>query len=224
MDVLIFSHGFGVRKDDRGLFPDIAAGVPEAEAIMFDYNHTDEATDTLFATTLSKQAEKLRQVYAETRAKQPSATIDLICHSQGCVIAAMAQLNGIHKTIFLAPPDASFGTNIDQKIEDMKNSRSNTEVLSDGSISYPRRDGSTTIIPQMYWDGRKNLNPIPLYAKLAENTELTIIQATNDEVIGMTNFSELPSDVKIIQMNTGHDFEGAIRAKMIRIIAQEIRS
>jgi hypothetical protein len=42
--IVIYSHGFGVRKDDRGLFTDIAATLPSAEHIMFDYNQVDEAT------------------------------------------------------------------------------------------------------------------------------------------------------------------------------------
>lgn len=222
--ILLFSHGFGVRKDDRGLFPDIAAGLPQAEAVMFDYNDADETTDTLYATTLPEQVKKLRHVYDETRANNPDATIDLICHSQGCVVAAMAQLKDIHKTIFLAPPDNNFGRNINEKVEAMtgSNQRPGTKVLEDGSISYPRRDGSTTIIPQAYWDSRKGVNPIPLYAALAQQTELVIIQATNDEVIGVTDFSELPDKVKVIQMDTGHDFEDDARREIMQLIAKEL--
>ena len=40
--VVVYSHGFGVRKDDRGLFTDIAAALPEAESVMFDYGSWDE--------------------------------------------------------------------------------------------------------------------------------------------------------------------------------------
>ena len=187
---------------------------------MFDYNQR-EANNTLIASTLEAQTEKLRQVYNGARANNPDATIDLVCHSQGCVIAAMTQLEGVHKTIFLAPPDNSFGQNIDQKIEDMQR-RPGTKILPDGSISYPRRDGSTTIIPTVYWDSRRDTNPIPLYKELAEKTELVIVQATHDEVIGMTDFSELPVEVKVIKMDTGHDFEGDDRQKIASLIADEL--
>lgn len=223
MSILLFSHGFGVYKDDRGLFPDIAAGSPNATSVMFDYNRA-EANNTLIASTLEAQAERLREVYAETRANNPGATIDLICHSQGCVIAAMAQLEDVRRTIFLAPPDANFGANIDQKIAGMKErkKRPGTEILPDGSISYPRRDGSTTIIPVAYWESRRDVNPIPLYSALAEKTELIIVQATNDEVISMTDFSELPEAVKIVQMDTGHDFEGDDRREITQLIAKEL--
>jgi hypothetical protein len=221
--IVLYSHGFGVYKDDRGLFPDIAAGLPDTKPVMFDYNRA-EADNTLIASTLKEQVEKLRQAHATIKANDPDATIDLVCHSQGCVIAAMAQLEGIRRTIFLAPPDATFGANIDQKIANLKErkKRPGTKILSDGSISYPRRDGSTTIIPQAYWDSRKDVNPIPLYTALAAHTELIIIQATHDEVIGMTDFSQLPAKAKIIQMDTGHDFEGKDRQRIVHVVAERL--
>ena len=40
--IVIFSHGFGVRQDDCGLFTAIAKQLPNVEPIMFDYNHFDE--------------------------------------------------------------------------------------------------------------------------------------------------------------------------------------
>jgi hypothetical protein len=221
--LILFSHGFGVYADDRGLFPDIAAGLPDTTPIMFGYNRS-EANDTLIASTLEEQVEILRQVYTDTRTNNPNATIDLICHSQGCVIAAMAQLEGVRKTIFLAPPDDTFGQNVDEKIQDVtkRKMRPGTKVFEDGSISYPRRDGSTTVIPREYWDSRSNVKPIQLYLALAEKTKLIIVQATNDEVIGMTDFSELPSTIKIIQMDTGHDFEGEDRQKIAELVSKEL--
>lgn len=222
--IVIFSHGFGVYQDDRGLFPAIATGLPNAKPVMFGYNRV-EADNTLIASTLEEQVGRLRQIYEGIKANNLDATIDLICHSQGCVIAAQAQLESIRKTIFLAPPDASFGVNIDQKIEDVKvrKKRPGTKILPDGSISYPRRDGSTTIIPTAYWDSRRDVNPIPLYKEMSKKTDLIIVQATHDEVIGMTDFSELPSTIKIVQMNTGHDFEGEDRQKIAGLIANELR-
>lgn len=33
---IIFSHGFGVKKDDRGLFSDIASALTGAESVLFE--------------------------------------------------------------------------------------------------------------------------------------------------------------------------------------------
>ena len=222
MNIVIFSHGFGVRKDGRGLFTAIAKQLPDIELVMFDYNQFDEATNTMIVASLDEHVEKLRQVSAETRANNPDATIDLVCHSQGCVIAGMAQLDGIRKTIFLAPPDQRFGFGrIQEKVQALLK-RPGAMQNTDGSLRYPRRDGSTTIIPPSYWQSRDGVDTIKLYRQLATKTQLVIVQATNDEVIGMTYFSELPSTVKIVQMETGHDFEGGARQEVAQLIAKEL--
>lgn len=216
--IIIYSHGFGVRKDDRGLFTDIAATLHGAQHILFDYNQADETTNTLTVAPLTKQAEKLRRVITDTQAANPEASIDLICHSQGCVVAAMVQPQGIHKVVFLAPPD-HFAA-VDQKIKKMLE-RPGTKLNNDGSTSYPRRDGSTTTIPKAYWDSRQGVNPMQLYRDLAGQTELTIVQADHDEVIGETDFSELKG-TKVIHMNTGHDYEGQYRDKVASLVAEEL--
>jgi hypothetical protein len=38
--VIVYSHGFGVRKDDRGLLTDIAKSMPGVDHVLFDYNFT----------------------------------------------------------------------------------------------------------------------------------------------------------------------------------------
>jgi protein-tyrosine-phosphatase len=222
--IVIFSHGFGVYSDDRGLFPDIIKYLPSAKTIMFEYNRSDKTSHTLFASTLEEQVVKLRSTYEEARATNPAATIDLICHSQGCIIAAMAQLEGVRKTIFLAPPDDGFGRNIDEKLEDMlvRKMRPGTKTLEDGSISYPRRDGSTTVIPMAYWDSRRGVSPVQLYNTMASRTELTILKATNDEVIGDTDFASLLTSIEVVEIDTGHDFEGQTRTDIGGLIQRRL--
>jgi hypothetical protein len=216
--IVIYSHGFGVRKDDRGLFADIAAGLPKVEHVMFDYNQVNDRTDDLTVVPLNEQAEKLRQVIEKTHTDNPDAIIGLICHSQGCVVTAMSQPQGIHKTIFLAPPDHF--VSIDQKIKKMSE-RPGAKIHEDGSMSYPRRDDSTTIIPKSYWDSRRSVDTMSLYHELAQQTELIVIQADQDEVIDTTDFSSL-TEARIIHMNTGHDFESKSRAELLIVIKQEL--
>lgn len=224
MNIVIFSHGFGVRKDGRGLFTAIAEQLPDIKLVMFDYNQFDETTNTMIVASLDEHVEKLRSIAGDVRRQHPDAVIDLVCHSQGCVIAGMAQLDGIRKTIFLAPPDQRFGFGrIQEKVKALLK-RPGAVQNADGSLRYPRRDGSTTIIPPRYWQSRDGVDTIKLYRQLTTKTQLMIVQATKDEVIGITDFSELPSTVKIVQMETGHDFEGTARAKLVRVIKKELNS
>ena len=47
---IIFSHGFGVKADARGMFPEIAAAFPDYESIVFDYNEVLPNGDTVVAS------------------------------------------------------------------------------------------------------------------------------------------------------------------------------
>ncbi len=62
--IIIYSHGFGVQKDDRGLFTDIAKDLPGFEHFMFDYNEFDAEINTMSVTPLDKQAEILKEKIA----------------------------------------------------------------------------------------------------------------------------------------------------------------
>ncbi|HJQ07868.1 MAG TPA: NUDIX domain-containing protein [Candidatus Saccharimonadales bacterium] len=212
--IVIYSHGFGVRKDDRGLFTDIAASLPNAEHIMFDYNQVDDRANTLTVAPLTEQAKKLRQVAAEVEAANPDAVIDLVCHSQGCVVAAIAKPTGLRKTVFTAPPP---DVDIEDKIRRWR-VRYGTTFTTKGVTYLERKDGSTTIVPPAYWISLKNLDAQELYNTLAENTDLVIITATQDEVLGEVALDKLAPNIKVIEMATGHNFEDKARPKLTRII------
>ncbi len=218
--IIIYSHGFGVRKDDRGLFTDIAAALPSIEHVMFDYNEVDETANTLTVAALNVQAQKLLDVITNARAEHPDATIDLIAHSQGCVVAALACPDGIRKTIFTAPPNKVLDTEI--KIKQMYG-QYNLTFTKEDTIRIPRKDGSTTIIPPEYWRVRNGLDAQEMYNKLAEQTDLTIITATEDEVLGEVVFDHLSPDIKIMPMVTGHNFEKEGRATLIAAIRNIVR-
>lgn len=218
MRIIIYSHGFGVRKDDRGLFTDIAASLPDAEHIMFDYNLADDAANTLAVAPLTEQAEMLRHKVAEAQTANPNAIIDLVCHSQGCIVAAIANMPGIRKTIFTAPPP---NADVEEKIKRWR-VRYGTQFTTEGTSYLERKDGSTTIVPPEYWTSLHNLDVQHLYNTLAANTKLVVITATNDEVLGEVVFDTLVPNIKIIEMATGHNFEGDARGEIIDTIVDEI--
>lgn len=210
MNTIIYSHGFGVMKDDRGLFTDIEDMLPDFHHVMFDYNTIDEMHNTLTATPLDKQAAMLHEKIASTRSQFPSRRISIIAHSQGCVVAAMAAPHDIDNVIFLAPPTQFLGIKRSKLAE-----RPGTVIEPDGTIYYPRRDGSTTIIREDYWKSRDGIDPIALYNTLATTTHLTIITATHDEVLSATDFSGLVDKIKIIELPADHDFTGGIRENLV---------
>ena len=64
---IIFSHGFGVQKDSRGLFPEITQTLKDITPIFFDYNLIDQSKNEMRIQEFSKQIEILGNVIKLTR-------------------------------------------------------------------------------------------------------------------------------------------------------------
>ncbi len=213
--IILYSHGFGVRKDDGGLFTDIATELNGSQHVMFDFNQINVETNAITVAPLDKQVELLRLHYNAQRDKHPDAIIDLICHSQGCVVAGLAKLQGIRKTILLAPPIRFLSA--EAKLKQMLE-REGT-VVEYGVVSYPRKDGSKTIIKQDYWKSRDRVtDPITLYNELSQNAETILVNALNDEVLGKTDYSTISNRICVIDLDANHDFTGESRQTLLKTI------
>lgn len=215
--IVIYSHGFGVKKDDRGLLTDIANSLKNVESILFDYNDIDEEKNQLTARPFSEQVEILKKKIADARENNPDAIIDIICHSQGSVIVALAKPEEIRKVILIAPP---FSAGIEKMVRRF-NSRPGTEINMQGISKITRSDGSLTIVPAQYFSERAEVNPKELYEKLSELTELIVINAKQDEVLDENNISDL-GKAEIININGNHGFSGDSRKNLLEIIASKI--
>jgi hypothetical protein len=217
--IVIYSHGFGVRKTDRGLFTAIAKALPEAESVMFDYNPINEKANTLTAKPLNEQVQKLRKVINTTRAEYPGAVIDLVCHSQGCVVAAVLKPRHIRKVIMLTPPDdVSQAVLIDQL---SANREEPIDVTARTRLQ--RADGSTTVIHPDYWQSFEGVYPVKLYNRLAKFTALRIINARQDEILSNATFEGLNPDVSTVTLEGSHNFEDeASRQRMLYILQKEL--
>jgi hypothetical protein len=167
----------------------------------------------------SGQAHILREQIAKVRAVDPAAVVDIICQSQGAIIVALARPAGIRKIIMLAPPTSS---STDRMVK-MFQSRSGTAIDMQGVSRLARADGSTTQIPPEYWAERKNVDPLKLYGELAQMTELTIINAKQDDVLDKGSFAELKG-AQIINLDGSHNFSGENRKKLLETVANIIRN
>jgi pimeloyl-ACP methyl ester carboxylesterase len=211
----MYSHGFGVRKDDRGLFTDIANAMPEADHIMFDYNLIDEDANTLTVSPLQVQVQKLKEQLSKV---DSDATVDLVAHSQGCVVAALAKPQNVRRIICLAPPD---NVEVDRLVN-FFGSRDGSIVDLEGQSRIPRRDGSTTIIPAAYWQSLHGLNVIRLYNRLPDLAKIKFLIANEDEVLGMTNFDKTDERIDLVQIGGNHDFTDDDRKSLVDIVKNEL--
>lgn len=215
--IVIYSHGFGVRKDDRGLFTAIARALPDAESILFHYNPINDKSNTLTAKPLNEQVQKLRKVINTARAEHPGAIIDLVCHSQGCVVAALLKPRDIRKVIMLTPPD-----DISEAVL-VKRLGSLAEMTIDVNTRtrLPGSDGSTTVIHPEYWQSLAGVEPVKLYNRLAKFTALRIINARQDEVLGQASFEGIDPNISFVTLDGGHNFEEEESRKRILYILQK---
>ena len=217
--IIVYSHGFGTRKyDGHRILADIAEALPEYNHILFDYCKIDENTNTLLVRPIDEQAIILNKTINKIRRTMPNAIIDIIGHSQGCIVAASLRPSNIHKTIFIgAPAELTIG-DMQRVFTRIPGSLINLEDTS----KLARNDGSTTIVPKDYWQSILDINPIGIYNKLANNSSVTMINAKQDEIIGNKDFSKLSPHIKSININANHDFTGAARTELINIIRQEL--
>lgn len=212
--ILIFSHGFGVRKDDKGLLSEIAETFPERDSVLFDYNEIDEVNKTLTVPPLSFQAEKLNKIINSTKESNPGAMIDLIAHSQGTIVAAMAKPNGIRRVIFLTPP---FDMTIERTIARYQ-SKPGFVVNLEGMSILPVLEGYTRLIPAEYWAERKSMKPFDLYNSFAELSEIVMIEANQDQILEKVDLKGLNSKIQVIQLDGDHNFTGASRAHLLAVL------
>jgi hypothetical protein len=215
--VVIYSHGFGVRKTDRGLFTAIARALPDAKSIMFDYNPINESSNTLTVKPLKEQTLKLRKVINTARAEYPGAVIDLVCHSQGCVVAGLLKPRDIRKVIMLTPPSDVSEANIVGRYRE----RQGIDIDVTVRTRLLRSDGSTTVIHPEYWQSLAGIKPVKLYNRLARFTQLRIINARHDEILGAINFEALDPSISLVTLDGNHNFDGEDDRKRLLYILQK---
>ncbi len=217
--VIIYSHGFGVRKNGRGLFTEIAAALSGAQNVMFDYSPINEEANTLTMKPLQDQALKLRKVINAVRAEHPDAVIDLVCHSQGCVVAGLVKPRGIRKVIMLAPPE-DFS---EAAVVAWLNKKNGVNIDVSVRTRLTSASGSTTVIHPEYWQSLAGINTVKLYNRLARFTKLRIIHARQDEVHGTAASAALDPLISLVTLDGNHNFsDPEDRKRLLYILQKEL--
>jgi hypothetical protein len=219
--IVVYSHGFGVRKDSHGLFTNIATAFgPDVLSVMFDYSQVDLETGTMLIKPISTQVRLLKQQLADVHRAHPNTPISIIAHSQGCVTAAMVQPTGLSQAILLAPAESFTRRRLDKDFAD----RIKPERLPDGNVKLLRQDGRAVIIPPEYAPELKLIDPSMQYNELAKRTRVTIIRAAQDEILSKHVNNDLLSDhIRVMTAAGDHNFTGlADRQGLIKTLRQQL--
>ena len=219
--MVVFSHGFGVRRDGRGMLAEIAHSLPEGTGyVLFDYNDIDETAGTVRAATFSEQVSRLEAVLAWTKQLAGVETVSLIGHSMGCLVIAELAPEGIDRIILLAPPTTPLGGYRRQRYT----RRPDAQRVGD-TWHIPRRDGTITIISDAVFDELEQVDAEGELVKLAMFRPFTLVVAEADEVLPDDDYTELialPAVASYGVEDAGHNFTGTARKELLRIIAGEL--
>lgn len=206
---VLFVHGFGVMRDARGMFTDIVSSLPEEyECTLVDLN--TKIGNTIFLSPFSKQVDILKGV----RRSSAQETIDLVCHSQGCLVAALANLPNVRKAIFLAPALE----NNDKKMIEYFSRNPETKIDVEGTSTLARRDGTFTSVPSEYWKEIGSLDLNEVYNSFIKTHNTYVIKASQDEVVTKNNSKISFDPLQIMEIEADHDFTNNSREKLVTLV------
>lgn len=214
--VVVFSHGFGVRRDSRGLFTAIAAGLPSGWGyVLFDYDSFDSVTNQQRVVGLTARAERLEAVLDWVRKQSDVQAVHLIGHSMGTLTLANLAPDGIGKMILLAPP-----LKLGSRFVESYTERSGA-THEGHTWSIPRSDGTTTVVDDEPLAELVSIDAEGELAKLALFRDYTIVIAGTDQTLPDEDYTELivmPSVSMVGVERADHDFSGPARVELLRIV------
>lgn len=215
--VVLFSHGFGVKRDSLGMFTELGDSLKdEFLVIRFDYNKIDKAQSATIVYPYSTQVKILDKVIAFIQKKFKPRELNIIAHSMGCLILGMLSPNNINKAILLAaPPTSQY-----KRMKEYFSKRPGTKFHEKGVSKIQRSDGSWTLVGSDFWPDTKNVNPPILFKKLVQKSKIYLVRAKQDEVIIDKSYGEMKkiSGLEYLELAGNHNFTGKARKPWLQKI------
>ena len=216
--VVIFSHGFGVKRDSRGMFVELARLLEgDYLVVLFDFVTIDDQGNTnVYA--FSEQSKKLKSVIGFVKETFVPEEVNIVAHSQGCVITGITFSEVVDKAILLAGPITPFAL----KMKEHFSNREGTEINEQGVSTLKRSDGKLTFVHSDFWDEAKNVDPSRLYLRLLDVSDVYFIRALQDRLVVDEDYSLIQSDqrMNLIELDGSHDFEGENRDPLLNKVVK----
>lgn len=213
MKYLLFSHGFGVKKDSMGMFTDIADAFSKYEPVMFNYNKITNGGAKTIVPSYKQQAKSLQKQINLIIKKDPRANITLIAHSQGCIVAGLINSRDVSQALLLAPP-----WSVSPK---RAKYRPNRKVLKNGAVKITKKNGEIIILSARFIFGLKRTKPLKVYQKLSNSIPTTIITASNDDIVHNKDFN-IPDSLNVVSIDGDHNFTGSSRKGLIKALSEYV--
>jgi hypothetical protein len=213
--VTLYSHGFAVDKESRGLFKDIVTSMPTVRHELVDLNEMRNEGHYIYVRPINEQTDILKRKLADLFTTLPDNTrLDMVCHSLGCLTAALAVESGVHRIILVSPP-------FDISIEHMKKAFADHPGVTldiDGDSVFVRKDGVTAVVPREYWLSIMNIYPRHLYEQLANKTDVRIIFAAQDKQREPNQITPSISGAREYGLDGDHNFTHLSRQTLVATV------
>lgn len=207
--IMIFNHGFGTDKHERGLFDDIVEKLDgdgeDTAFIRFSYTGYGESEGKQEEKTLDTMADDLVSVWQYVQEhKSKDAIVKTLSFSMGnhVLTKALGKVSLSIETMICVNP-SSFVTGEAGKAKWA--SRSGAEIDTNNVLIIPRADGSITKIGQGFWD---SIDPVAYKNNLTEAAKKynsVLIRAVDDHIVENTEVAKLPFK-KIFELHGDHNF------------------
>lgn len=217
--VIVFSHGFGMKRDSRGFFTEIGNSLRNSFLIVtFDYCKMMPEENATLTYAFSVQVKLLQKVVEFIRSKFNVSELDVIAHSMGCLVVGLAELEDVKKIILLSPPPSKRI----QKMQTYFNHKQGSEFNTQGFSKVKRSDGSWTFIHPDFWNEVKIVDPAKLYKKLSKTADTYFVRALHDDVITDESYSEIQiiDRLHYIELDGDHNFKEPNRKKLLDTITK----
>ena len=212
--MVVFSHGFGVDRTSRGMFTEIVKALPaDYGYVLFDYYDNDGKTVNI--STFADQQRILLTIIGWLSEQRSVTDISLVAHSMGCIVAASAQAPELKKAVMMAPP-----LHIGDRTRAYFTSKFGAVQKGELWI-IPRKDGTTSIIPEALFAELIEIDAQELLLDYATVQPYSLLIPTNDEVLGEVDYNDLALDDNIAAQTidgADHNFTGQSRAAMIEAV------
>ena len=214
--MVVFSHGFGVRRDARGMFTDIVENLPEGFGfVLFEYNMPEG--DKLRLTSLSDQVARLKWVIAWARRQPGVESIAIVAHSKGCTVTALAQPDNVDGVIMLAPP-----LHVGSGTRTMFTTRPGA-VRQGDTWSIPRSDGTTSLVDEAVFEEMATVDGEKVVIDYAQIQPLHVVAAGDDRILPNQDYSRVaayPGATLDVINGASHDFADAARQPLVRLVSK----
>jgi len=107
----------------------------------------------------------------------------------GCWVTALANPNGIVKTIMTGVPNSNPEIVV-ERVKERFGSRPGAVLNLDGISLLPRSTGKIQKIGSQFWLDIKNIKPAKIVEDYSKKTELMIVHWESDEIIGKDYLDE----------------------------------